>query len=106
MTGGEETSVTTYNHDPAAELAQAEAICREWLPFTREGEAICWVMVEYDRRGAELEQLRRERAAILALADGWLMDLSQEEDDDHGKLVAAVTKDHVFEVRHALGVEA
>jgi hypothetical protein len=59
--------MTTYNHDAAAELAEAESIVREWLPFSRDGEAICRVMVEYDRRAAELAQLRRERAAVLAL---------------------------------------
>jgi hypothetical protein len=49
---------TSYNHDAAVELAQAESICREWLPFSRDGEAVCWVMVEYDRRAAEIEELR------------------------------------------------
>ena len=91
--------MTVYNHDPAVELAQAESIVREWSPFTRDGEAICWVMVEYDRRGTELEELRGQRAAVLALAD------ELEGDGTQGLLQAGPHR-LAGRLRAAVGVEA
>jgi hypothetical protein len=52
-----------------------------------------------------VRQFRQQRDAALALADGWITDLSQEPLDDHGRVVHAVTKDHVRDLRQALGAE-
>jgi hypothetical protein len=53
-----ELEATAADLGIAAELAEAEAVAREWLPAGRDGQAIHRVMAEYDRRGAEIERLR------------------------------------------------
>lgn len=54
------------------ELSEAEALIRsgriDMADFRTFGQALALTLAEYDRRGAELEECRRERAGMQRLA--------------------------------------